>query len=195
MTRLAGLFWLCLLACASAPAAGWQEGPNSGNSPGETRRSAARPEWEILFDDGIETDEYARQTDYFKIEIGALSKNGKVEYISKVAGRKPELRTGFVDDDERLRIGWKKGNLAAADRKLLAKAGVKTKDKELVHFLSAETQEHMKDLEHKYAARKPEEIRRTRFRIRAKAQGKGYEFLVVEQDPIESRSQNRPARQ
>ena len=90
---------------------------------------------------------------------------------------------GHTTTEYRLHIGWKTGQLHAADRKLLAKAGIASGDKELWHFFQAETQAHLASLERAYANRPPSEITRTRFEVRPAAKGEGYEFVVVEQDP------------
>jgi len=179
MTR-AMLVLLFLLAIAAAPPARVkQSSPKSAHEP-------RGGEWEIVFADDITVEEYARQMDYFKIEIAAVSKNGKIEYISKVSQRKPEKRVGHTTADYRLHIGWKKGQLHAADRKLLAKAGISSADKELWHFLPTEIQAQLAALERAYASRLPSEITRTRFEVRPADKGQGYEFVVIEQDPPKS---------
>ncbi len=172
-----------LTACCPAPAATPPGASKSANVPRGATAPVVRPEWEIVFADGITTEEYAEQLDYFKIEIGAVSKNGKIEYISQVARRKPDKRVGNLATDYRLRIGWRKGSLHAADRRLLAKVGIASESKELWHFLPTETQVRMTALEHDYARREALDIRRTRFEIRAQTKGSGYEMTVVEQDP------------
>lgn len=139
-------------------------------------------EWEIVFPDDTTPEEYARQLDYFKVEIAAVSDDGRVEYISRVADRKPLKHVGKRDDDPRRYLGWKSGKLHAVDRRLLTKAGINTNRKVLTHYFPAEVQHVMEQLERAYAEREPREIRRTRFEIRPLQNG-GYEFVVVEQDP------------
>ncbi|MBI3837612.1 MAG: hypothetical protein HY288_06730 [Planctomycetia bacterium] len=170
--------WLC--ACEAALGSTPDDPSKSAHSP---RGQDAKVEWEILFEEGITAEEYAKQLDYFKIEVGAISKKGKIEYISKVANPKPERRIGQKTTDYRMSIGWKTGTLHAADRKLLAKAGINSEGKELWHFFPTEVQVQLGALQRSYAKRDPSEIKRTRFQIRPKEQGGGYEFVVVEQDP------------
>jgi hypothetical protein len=181
--------------CDAGLAATPPEAPKSAHVPRGAASPVVRPEWEIIFTDGITTEEYAEQIDYFKIEIGAVSKNGKIEYISQVARRKPDKRVGNLATDYRLRIGWRQGSLHAADRRLLAKVGIASEGKELWHFLSTETQARMTALEHDYARREPRDIRRTRFEIRARTKGSGYEMTVVEQDPPKPTETKPPAKQ
>jgi hypothetical protein len=170
------LLLACRIALGSTP-----EG--QGKSAHAPRSQENKIEWEILFEDGITTEEYAKQLDYFKIEVGAISKKGKVEYISNLASAKPAKRAGQKVADYRLGIGWKAGTLHAADRKLLAKAGINSEGKELWHFIPIEVQAQLETLQRTYANRDASEIKRTRFRIQPKKKGRGYEFVVVEQDP------------
>lgn len=151
-------------------------------------------EWEIVFDDGITTEEYARQIDFFQIEIGALSKSGKVEYITHVAKPKPDKRVQELRYDRRWRITWKSGNLHVADRKLLGKAGINSDNKEMWHFFPDEVHARMVSLERSYAGTPPHDIRRTRFGVRATKAGDGYEFFVVEQEPPKNAPANSSPR-
>ncbi len=146
-------------------------------------RAAERADWEVTFPDDITVEEYARQLDFFKIEIAAVSADDKVEYVTRVSQPKPEKRVGRRADDERLYIGWKSGTLHAADRRLLLKVGISSNRKELIHYFPAETQRLMQQVERAYAGRDPRDIHRTRFEIRKLATDDGYEFVVAEQDP------------
>ena len=144
-----------------------------------TRRTV----WEIVFPDGISTQEYARQLDYFKIELAAVAKGGRAEYVSKVSSRKPEKRIGDATRDDRWRIAWVKGTLDAADRSLLSKAGINTRDKQLLHFLPEPIEARLGQLERAHAQGDPDDIRRTRFEIRPLTKDDGYEIVVVGQEP------------
>ncbi len=178
------------LACASAFAA---------DPAPQVEHATEFSDWEFVFTDETTPEEYARQLDYFQIEVGAVSKDGKVEYISKVTQPKPDKRVGQANEDDRYRIGWKKGTLHAADRRLLRKAGINDKDKQLLHYLPHELQKQLEELEKDYAGRQRGEINRTRFEVRSKDRDPGYEFVVIQQDPPKptdngaTRSQSRPA--
>ena len=182
MTTAMAFLLAGILVGDAGPAVAPPEQAKSANTP-DTSRSAARPEWEVVFDEDITLQEYARQMDYFKIEIAAISKKGKIEYVSRVSQQKPDHRVGNSDTEYRLRIGWKSGTLHAADRKLLGKAGINSKDKELTHYFPIDVQKQLEDAEAGYAGRKRATIRRTRFQIRPKTKGDAYEFVVVEQVP------------
>ena len=206
MKRMIVLASVLLLAVPAAPLSAWQDEHESAAASRGTSASAERPEWEIVFDDDITPEEYARQLDFFDIEIAAVASNGKIEYISDLTEYKPSKRVGYVESDYRLHIGWKSGTLHAADRRLLRKAGIASTDKELTHYFSEEVQKAMEVVEESYAGRKHDAIRSTLFQIRPKAKGKGYEFAVVEQNPpkpsesgpVDSgpteKSQNRPGK-
>ncbi len=204
MLRLCGglllVVTLSALAAAAAPAANDREQPaTSAHAPSPSHERLRL--WELSFPDDISLDEYARQLDFFQIEIAAVSKNNKVEYISHVSNRKPEKHVGWREKDPRLNIPWKSGTLHAVDRKLLLRAGISSRDKELTHYFPLETKNLMLQVERGYAKRDPSELRRMRFEIRATKSGE-YEFVVVEQDPprkapaagaTASPSQNQPA--
>jgi hypothetical protein len=162
------------LACAPALAA---------DPAPRVERAGEYSDWEIVFPDDTKPEEYARQLDFFQIEIGAASRDGKVEYISKVGQPKPDKRVGQAAEDDRYHIGWKKGKLHAVDRRLLGKAGINSRDKQLLHYLPHELHKQLEELEKDYAGRQRGEINRTRFEIRPKDRYPGYEFIVVEQDP------------
>mgnify|MGYP006908207604 CR=1 FL=1 len=168
--------------------------PSEGASPSQSRyqRSPERL-WELLFDETITSDEYAHQLDHFGIEIAAVSKNGKIESVTNVTEYKPEKHVSHNEREYRLRIGWQSGTLRAADRRLLRKAGISSKGKELTHFFPPAVQKSMERAELEYADRKVAEIRRTRFQIRPTEDDQGYEIVVVEQDPPKPKSDSANA--
>lgn len=141
-------------------------------------------EWEILFDDGsITLEEYARQLDFFGIELAVVSKNGQIQYASHLSARKPDKRIGSKELEKRVSITWKRGTLVAVDRKLLGRAGIPTVDKEVRQFYPDEVSKICAALEQTYAKRPLNEIKRTRFKVRPKQDAQdGYEFYVAEQD-------------
>lgn len=189
------LLWFAACGTALAAAPGDDARSDKAKSAHQPRgaQTVSGREWEIVFADEITVDEYARQMDYFKMEIAAVSKNGKIEYISHASHRRPDKRLGHRASDYRLHIGWKKGTLHAADRKLLAKAGINSRDKELWHFVPVELQAQLATLERAFGRREPSQIQRTRFEVRPKAKGEGYEFVVVEQDPPKPSESNPQA--
>jgi hypothetical protein len=154
----------------------------SDKPDGQVNKVSEPSEWEVVFPDDTTAEEYARQLEFFKIEIAAVSADGRVEYISRLTDRKPVKHVGNRGDDPRRYLGWKSGKLHAVDRRLLGQAGISTNRKELTHYFPPDVQRVMEQLERAYGGRKPSEIRRTRFEIHPLPQDR-YEFVVVEQDP------------
>lgn len=151
----------------------------------EEERMQPGSNWEVEFDEreGMTALEYARRLDYFGIELAAVAKDGQIQYVSHLADRKPLKRVGKREDDPRISLHWKRGSLAALEAKLLAKAGVNTRDKVLTHFYPRDVETQLARLEKSYAGRDPQEIQRTRFKVRPLAgEAKGYEFYVAEQE-------------
>jgi hypothetical protein len=144
--------------------------------------------WEMYFEE-VSFAEYARQIDFFKIEIAAAAPDGKAEYISNVSKSKPDKHAGEVADDFRWHWSWKTGTLLAADRDLLAKAGISVRGKDMMHFVPVELQARMAAMERDYQHLPPSEIRNTRFQIQP-AKKDGYEIVVVKQD---RRRESEPA--
>ncbi len=142
--------------------------------------------WIIRFDDSS-LGEYARQLDYFNIELGALFPD-RLVYISKLSQANPKRRvvtTGRGED--RLYMRWRGGQRKQADLLLFRKAGDDASGASLIHFYPADVEELLARVEREYRNRKPSEIRRTVFEVRR--DGGGYQFVVVSQ--IATRSSNR----
>src|SRR5262249_53977756 len=73
----------------------WGKGDGRGGMPRDQR-------WFINFSEQDTREEYARQLDYFGIELGALLPEGKLVYLSKLSGgRAPQMRTVMTGADEK----------------------------------------------------------------------------------------------
>lgn len=139
--------------------------------------------WFVSFTEGRTLDEYARQLEYFKIQLGALLPSGKLIYLSNLTADRPGTRE--VTDgssEQKLYMTWQGGKLRAADRQLFQKAGVDITGGILFHFYSKETEQLLARLEFERAqtsSRTIEEIRRTYFVVRQSANE--YSFAVTRQ--------------
>ena len=143
LTLVVIAMWGAASACAAEePVAA------SGESTERQQRSGT---WEVHFEDGIKVDEYAKQLDFFGIELGVVDKGGKIQYAAKLSARKPEKRISKKSMDKRMTISWKHGTLAAVDRKLLTKLGINTQGKDLFHFYPRDTEEQLYKLELEHA--------------------------------------------
>lgn len=163
----------------------------SGKGKGDSRKAGPMGEggedvvprwerWQVRFA-SADADAYAKQLDFFGIELAAMG-GGKptVDYAAKVSQPNPVRRTGASDQEKRLYMTWRTGELIEADKQLLAKAGVDTVNRVILQFYPPQTEAILADLEQKQAGtRNLKEIKRTVFGVR----GKGtYEFYVISQE-------------
>ncbi len=149
-------------------------GPGTGGVPAEQR-------WFIRFMDDRSIDEYAKQLDYFGIELGVITPDGKLTYVSQLSQGRPQTRV--VDsgaDEKRLYMTWQSGERKTVDANLLKKAGITVDRRTAVfHFYPPKTEQMLGTLEVKYRSIPAQKIKRTYFLV--KKQGNGYEFEVTRQ--------------
>jgi len=163
-------------------------GDGRGKGPGGPGTSDGIPayeRWEIRMS-AANLDEYAKQLDFFKVELGVVGGgNPNVEYISNLSAAKPVVRIGNPRDEHRLRFLHRSGELRAGDRQLAAKAGAKTDGRIVFQFYNDATYRSLLALE---AARKGnrriKDVRRTVFGV--KADRGRYEFYVIDQQYLGS---------
>jgi len=163
----------------------WDDLTLAGSGQGGTGQSpGGRPlRWEIRFDPGNTLETYAKQLDFFGIELGVLLPDNHLLYIRDLSKAQPTVRQGPADRETRYYFTWRQGELVSADMELLHKAlgnqAQTLKDRLLLKFLPDQWAAHLAELEKQYAADKTKKIRKTRFGIRPA--GEGYEFYVMEQ--------------
>jgi hypothetical protein len=157
----------------------------SGNSPaagtgGGAGGIARKRRWEIHYGAGSSLEEYARQLDFFKIELAAVSADGSATYARDFSNPSATIDRSRSGPEHRLTMTWQAGSpRREIDRRLLEKVGVETLGKTLVQCLPAELESRLEQLEYDFAKRTPERVEHTRFAIRAS--GAGYEMYVAEQ--------------
>ncbi|MCU0874180.1 MAG: hypothetical protein MUE50_17725 [Pirellulaceae bacterium] len=159
-------------------------GDSRGPGPeGEGRSDIIPPweRWEIRYTtSGL--DPYARQLDYFKIELAAAGGTPLVDYAFNLAKAKPDRRTGKPEDEKRMYMSWQNtgGPLAAFDRALLGRAGIGTQRRMVLQFYPKETEMKLLRLEAENAkGRDARAFLKTIFGVRPA--GSGYEFFVIDQ--------------
>jgi hypothetical protein len=136
--------------------------------------------WEIRFAAGTSVEAYARQLDFFKIELGVIGGQEQVTYLTNLSNPKPTSRTGNAADDRRLYLIWQRGAIQEADEQIAARAGVKTGGKVVAHFLPKEVEDEMARLEETYARQlKITKIGKTVFSITASGQD-SFRFSVAD---------------
>jgi hypothetical protein len=149
-------------------------GPGTGGLPREQR-------WFVRFGDRAAVDEYARQLDFFKIELGALLPDGRLAYLSKLSTPKPQAR--FVQtgaNEKRLYMTWQGGERRGADVELFKRAGIDiTAETTVFHFYPPELESRLATLEKEYRNKNVKQIRRTYFSV--DTEGAGYKLKVTRQ--------------
>jgi hypothetical protein len=144
--------------------------------------------WIIDFPEGQTLESYARQLDFFKVELGVIAGSAPIEYASNLANSKPDKRTAPAAKEDRLYFSWQKGALKQADQQLLTRAGISFANKLAVQFYPADTENLLANVEINYLKSKfpgkdeklqIKTVRQTRFRV--EPQGKGYTFVVTSQ--------------
>jgi hypothetical protein len=158
---------------------GFGDGRGLGHGPGP----GGRPRnWEIYFQKGATLDLYARQLDYFGIEIGIVKKDSKIDYAFHLANPKPDTRsiTEAYKNEKRYWLRWTQGDLEQADRELAERAGLDPGSGWLLKFVPLETERKLWTLEQTQAGQeRSKSIKRTRFGVRTV--GGGFEFYVIDQ--------------
>lgn len=149
-------------------------GPGTGGMPREQR-------WYVRFGDRAGVDEYAKQLEFFGIELGALLPDGRLVYISKLNQPAPVSR--FVatgKNEQRLYMTWQGGDRRSADVELFKRASIDVRgDTAIFHFYPKPTETMLAQLELNYRNRPVAQIRRTYFAV--ETSGAGYQFSVIRQ--------------
>ena len=135
--------------------------------------------WEVRFNKGSTLENYAKQLDFFRIELGVLMPGNKVQYAHDLSKAKPGQRTGPADTEKRYYLTWRRGELQQADRELLGRAGIDAQNKIILKFLPPDVEGRLVELEKAKAGPELENVRTTRFGVRQTAAG--YEFYLIDQ--------------
>jgi len=137
--------------------------------------------WFVRFSDRGTLETYARQLDFFKIELAVLVP-GRMTYLKNLSRPKPTVIVKTdVKNEKRLYMTWQGGNRRQGDIALFRKAGVNVAGGAIYHFYPKDTEARLVRREREHANRKPSEIRRTYFAVQS--QGAGFRFIVTRQSP------------
>ncbi|MDO4550362.1 MAG: hypothetical protein Q4C96_03825 [Planctomycetia bacterium] len=150
-----------------------------GGSTGRGVGTGGGRKWEISFDQGNTVNTYAKQLDFFGIEMAVPEKGEQLVYVTKFSSSSPAVRRGKSADEKRSYLTWSKAGLQAADIELFSRAGINATGKLILKFLPPETEQTLVKLETVHAGSRAERVRATTFGIRVK--GAGYEFFVMRQ--------------
>jgi hypothetical protein len=161
---------------------------NLGKGPGDGGGVKRNERWEISFESGQTEQEYARQLDYFKIEVGAIM-DGKIHYVTQLASPRPTIRVApGGSDDKRLYFSWRTGGRRQIDLNLLNKAGVAASGNAIVlQFYPTETEQYLARMERDYlekakATKDLRIVRKTKFLVVRDKGGKPYDFEITKQE-------------
>lgn len=156
------------------------DGRQVGLGSGEGEPGIPRAQrWEIHFQEGGSLDLYARQLDFFGIELGVVGSGNQIHYAYNLSKPKPDTRTAPGAEEKRLYMSWRQGSLQQADRELLNRAGINHSGRIVVQFYPPETENQLAVIERDYRGLEPTQIRKTRFGV--KSSGGGFAFYVIDQ--------------
>jgi len=155
-------------------------GTGHGTGIGPGSGTGGRPRhWELRFPRDNSLEAYAKQLDFFGIQLGVLLPGNKVQYAYNLSKSQPDQRTGAANQEKRYYLTWRRGELEQADRELLARAKVDYQNRLILKFLPVEIEKQLWSLEKARAGDGSAGVPTTVFGIRA--EGNGYSFYVIEQ--------------
>lgn len=156
-------------------------GPGLGFGPGDGGVSREN-RWSIIYPEGQSPDEYARELDFFKVELAVVGGKDQLIYASNFSSPTPTRRNGGSGGESRLYFIWEGRARKASDLALLQKAGIDAGEGTVFQFYPAAIEQRLAELEQRYRGRAPAEIRVTRFAVVPR--GNGYDFKVVAQETL-----------
>jgi hypothetical protein len=144
------------------------------------RRRSPRPRhWAIAFAEG-DLDLYARQLDFFGIDLGVITPDSKVVYAFHLSKPKPDTRVCDKPWLKERRYYLTDRSFRQADEKLFSRAGIEAGDRLILKFIPPAIEDQLSDLENSYPKDESgRKLKKTRFGIRPT--GKGFSLYVIEQ--------------
>ncbi len=161
-------------------------GDGRGKGSGGDGDADIIPRWErwVIKYASDSTEAYARQLDFFGIELGAVggpAGGQNVDYAAGLSTGSPRRRSGPADQEKRLYLTWRSGDLARADIELLGAAGIPTQGRITMQLYPPEVEAMLQTLERERSGgRDVRGILKTIFGVRAIAGGR-YEYHVMDQ--------------
>ncbi len=151
-----------------------------GKGRGNSRLVPEAQRWRIEYS-ASSMGEYRTQLDFFKIELGALSKTtGRIDLIRDLTRPTPTRDFTSRVNEKRLYFSHTQQNLRRWDQRIAQDAGVTDiLERIIVQFYGEPTRQNLRDIEDAYIkqeGRELLEVQRTFYRIRPR--GNGYEFYV-----------------
>jgi len=173
------------VAPVAAPKGGHSLGtgntPALGGGPGSKGGWPRDQRWYVNFANEGSLEFYAKQLDWFGIELGALMDDHSIVYISALSTGKPAVRRAASGEGEkRLFFTWQGGKRRQADVELFGKAGIPIGPETIIfHFYPRDTENTLAIRERDFRNRPVRQIRRTFFRVIPN--GDSFDFEVTRQ--------------
>lgn len=156
-------------------------GPALGNGPGDGG-VPSHLRWSVLYTQGQTPEEYARQLDFLRVELGVIV-DGKLQLASRFTQPTPARRTVTTGiGEDRLYFIWRGQGRKSADIELLRKAGIEVGDADVLQFYPKDVENAFKKLEVEFKGLSSAEIRSTVFRV--VPNGDNYAIQVENQVPL-----------
>jgi len=152
-----------------------------GGGPGSRGGWPRQQRWYVQFAEQGSLDQYARQLDFFGLELGALLDDHTMAYLSDMSSPQPVVRRAASGEGEkRLFFTWQGGKRRQADVELFTKAGIPIgPDTIIFHFYPPATENMLAVKERDYRNRPVRQIRRTFFTVIPSENG--FDFEVTRQ--------------
>lgn len=158
-----------------------------GNNGGGREPINRFERWELKFT-ARDKRSYAKQLDFFHIELAAIGGgHSTIDYASHLTSS-PHKRSGDGQSENRLYFMYRnQGALAQYDRALLRAADIQTDNRVMLKFIPKETEEQLALAEAAYYLQKRSgelkvsEIAKTVFECRPNSKGDGFEWVVIAQ--------------
>ncbi len=167
------------VAAQSAMLGESSQGQPATQAGGGGMQGGVQRRWELTFIQGNTLETYARQLDFFRIELAVLEPGNRVAYAYNLTKPTPDTRTGSTDAENRYYLTWRGGELIEADHALLARAGIESQGRIILKFLPPDVEAQLAHLEKAHAGVEADQVRRTRFGI--SSHGNEYRFRVLDQ--------------
>lgn len=158
---------------------GGGSGPGRGMGHGKGR--PGRPQrWKIHFPKGNTTESYAKQLDFFQLELGVVPPRGKVIYLSKLSAGIPTKREDDRTNEKRTFIAWQgNSDLQNTELEFFRRAQVNTDGNPILKFIPRDLELKLIEMEKAFQNKTLAEIKFTEFTIYP--EGSGYTFRVTNQ--------------
>jgi len=159
-----------------------------GSGRGNARAIPEAQRWRIQYS-AKTLGEYAKQLEYFEVELGAVSKTtARIDLISNLMASKPSLSFTDRSSEKRLYFSYRASRLKKWDQFLAKKAGVgDITQRIIVQFYEEPVRAQLRQLEKERFTSDGKslmEVKKTHFRVRPK--GNGFEYYVhrIEYRPL-----------